>query len=119
MKYLGHKICQAGRQPTESKVCAVADTQSQSECMAELRPFLVASEVLQVVPTQPSLDSSTPLQPALEECMLGLGQGSDSIAVFRGAKELLQSFDLLVHLDSEEQLILAYDVLPCGCPMPY
>ena len=100
-------------------MCAVADTQSQSECMTELRSFLVASELLREVPTQPSLDSSTPLQPALEECMLCLGQGLESVAVFRGAKELLQLFDLLVHFDLEEQLMLVCDVLPCGCPMPY
>ena len=39
VEYFGHKICQEGLQPTESKVCAIANA-PELKRVAEMRSFL-------------------------------------------------------------------------------
>ena len=60
----------------------------------------------------PSHHCSTLVQPTEENARWTLGKAQK--AAFKGVKDLLQSTDLLLHLDPEESLILACDASPYG-----
>ena len=104
---LGHMICQEGMSPTESKVCAVSDAPDPESGRIEIVPGV--SELLWKVPVQPSHHYSTLYSLLKKNAHRTWGKSQK--AAFKGVKGLLQSFDLLVHFDPEELLILAYDAL--------
>ena len=107
VEYLGHKICQEGMSSTESKVHVVSDAPEPESGRIEIVPGV--SELLWKVPVQPSHHCSTLYSLLKKNAHQTWGKSRK--AAFKGVKGLLQSFDLLVHFDLEELLILAYDAL--------
>ena len=111
VEYLGHKICPEGLQPTESKVCAIADA-PEPKRVTELRSFLgLVNYYSKFLPNLAS--TAAPLYNLLKKNACWTWGKTQKVA-FKGVKELLQSSDLLVHFDPEEQLILACDASPYG-----
>ena len=111
VEYLGHKIRQEGLHPTESKVRAVADA-PEPKRVAELRSFLgLVNYYGKCLPYLAS--TAAPLYTLLRKNVSWVW-GKAHNAAFIGVKELLQSADLLVHFDPEQQLISACDAKPYG-----
>ena len=111
VEYLGHKICQESLHPTESKVRAVADA-PEPKRVAELRSFLgLVNYYGKFLPNLTS--TAAPLYTLLWKNASWVW-GKAQKAAFMGVKELLQSAELLVHFDPEQQLILACDASSYG-----
>ena len=105
---LGAQDRQEGMSPTESKVRAISDAPDPESGRIEI--VLGVSELLWKVPVQPSHHYST-LYSLLKKNAHRMW-GKSQKAAFKGVKGLFQSFDLLVHFDPEELLVLAYDTSP-------
>ena len=111
VEYLGHKICQEGLQPTESKVRAIADT-PEPKRVSELRSFLgLVNYYGKFLPNLAT--TAAPLYTLLKKNARWMW-GKAQKEAFKRVKDLLQSSDLLVHFDPEELLILACDASPYG-----
>ena len=111
VEYLGHKICQEGLQPTESKVRAIADA-PEPKRVSELRSFLgLVNYYGKFLPNLAT--TAAPLYTLLKKNARWTW-GKAQKEAFKRVKDLLQSSDLLVHFDPEELLILACDASPYG-----
>ena len=111
VEYLGHRICQEGLQPTESKVRAVADA-PEPKRVSELRSFLgLVNYYGKFLPNLATI--AAPLYTLLKKNARWMW-GKAQREAFKRVKDLLQSSDLLVHFNPEEPLILACDASPYG-----
>ncbi len=111
VEYLGHRISQAGLQPTQGKVQAIAEA-PRPQTVTEVKAFVglvnYYGKFLRNLAT-----TLAPLYQLLQKnAAWKWGQAQEE--AFSKAKELLQSPQLLVHYDSTKELVLSCDASPYG-----
>ena len=111
VEYLGHRISREGLQPTEEKVKAITQAPPPSN-VSELKAFLglinYYGKFLKDLST-----TLAPLYQLLQKQTQWKWKAEQEEA-FEQAKNLLKSPQLLVHYDSQKELILTCDASPVG-----
>ena len=111
VEYLGHKISADGIQPTEEKVWAIKEAPSPTN-VTKLRSFLgLVNYYGKFLPHLATV--LAPLYNLLQK-KKQWHWGAPQEAAFKAAKQLLTSNNLLVHFDSNKELLLACDASPYG-----
>ena len=111
VEYLGHMIDGNGLHPTKEKVRAIQEA-PQPRNASELRSFLgIINYYGKLLP-----NLSTKLMPLYQLLKRSTRWQWDKsrAEAFEAAKNALQDDTLLVHYDSNRQLVLACDILPYG-----
>ena len=111
VEYLGHVIDEHGLHPTKEKVKAIQEA-PQPHNVAELRSFLgIINYYGKFLPDLPT--TLTPLYQLLKKNSKW-HWGKQHANAFAEAKSALQNGTLLVHYDSNRQLVFACDTSPYG-----
>ena len=111
VEYLGHRISREGLQPTEAKIWAVAGAPEPQQ-LDESSSFLgLVNYYGKFLPCLAS--TAAPLYCLLQKEAHWVW-GKDHSTAFEEVKKLLQLADLLVHFNSQKQLVFACDTSPYG-----
>ena len=111
VEYLGHKISAKGLQPTEEKVRAIKEAPPPSN-VSQLRSFIgLVNYYGKFLPNL--ANTLAPLYSLLQKDKKW-SWGDKQQAAFVKAKEQLSSDKLLVHFDTNKELLLSVDASPYG-----
>ena len=116
VEYLGHVICRAGLLPSEAKVAAITGAPAPTN-ETELKSFLgLVNYYAKFLPNLATV--LAPLYQLLCKDVKWKWNSEDETA-FEEVKQLLKSFQLLVHFDNELLIVLACDASPNGVGLSY